>query len=503
MAKINKSGVHYDTSGQLVLITQGLAGYTLVANKKILFRIYTSLASTACVSVLATVTYRLFGFKLSKTFFLPTSSLIIERPGLLGDSIGILFSGDMFPFPTPVVTTVDFKVYGNGSTTAQFSTGDMVFKVPGRVQLMIHHLAGRAPWGTQIKPDLSWLVEIFRSMERLNAMLPVRDGLALGLMHNEVGIGFIFGENLDPWPPVCPSGGPPPCASAEMREYFMRETEDINNAGTGERVDATVLWRPRDLLFPAPGGESVGGQAQYYDSAPGKGLAGLVGGNWYGKEYTGAILAQEVGHLFGLEPRESPHFEDPADGLHSKDPAHNDPFAFDFYLLKPYQPSANEFLGDVMNNSGGGLSRGTDMVLYNAFDWEYLRQKLVKLPGVARSSTRAKASSRSSQRELIATVAENLKSASPISVKNLHKGLASEHGQKWQWTARGFQPSAAPASEKRGVVEHGLTGLQDWLKEQKVSEFYAPFANRPLPIVINPNGPVMIDRTGFADRIGL
>lgn len=502
MAKISKSGVHYDTSGQLFLATQGLGGYTLVANKKILFRIYTSLASTVCVSVLATVTYRLFGFKLSRSFFIPTSSLLIERPGLLGDSIGILFSGDMFPFSTPVVTTVDFKVYGSSSTTAQFSTGDMIFKAPGRVRLMIHHLAGRAPWGTQIKPDLSWLVEIFRSMERLNAMLPVRDGLALGLMHDEAGIGFILGENLDPWPPVCPTGGAPPCASAEMREYFMRETEDINNAGTGERVDATVLWRPRDLLFPAPGGESVGGQAQYYDSPPGKGLAGLVGGNWYGKEYTGAILAQEVGHLFGLEPRDSPHFEDPADGLHSKDPAHNDPFAFDFHLLKPFVPPANGFLGDVMNNSGGGLTQGTDMVLYNAFDWEYLRQKFVKLPGVARSSSRANGSS-SSQRELTATVAEILKSASAINVKNLHKGFGSEYGQNWHWTARGFQSSPLPKGTKAVDVEHGLTGLQHWLKEQGVSEFYAPVSTRPLPLVINPDGPVMIDRTGFAERIGL
>ena len=76
---------------------------------------------------------------------------------------------------------------------------------------------------------------------------------------------------------------------------------------------------------------------------------------------------------------------------HSKDPVLNDPFAFDFYHLKPYRPTGTAFLGDVMSTA---VWQGSDMTLYNAFDWEHLRQKFVKLPGVASSSARAKRSAK-------------------------------------------------------------------------------------------------------------
>lgn len=41
MGKITTSGIHYDEAGHLVLVTQGLGGCTLVARKRILFRLYT------------------------------------------------------------------------------------------------------------------------------------------------------------------------------------------------------------------------------------------------------------------------------------------------------------------------------------------------------------------------------------------------------------------------------------------------------------------------------
>ena len=45
MAKITASGMHTDEFGQMMLVTQGLAGYTLVANKKILFRLFLDLSA--------------------------------------------------------------------------------------------------------------------------------------------------------------------------------------------------------------------------------------------------------------------------------------------------------------------------------------------------------------------------------------------------------------------------------------------------------------------------
>lgn len=504
MNKITKSGIYYEESGQLMLVTQGLGGYTLVANKKILFRLYMDLSATRCVTVLATVTYKVFGFTIKKSFVIPTESLLIESAGLLGDSVGILFTGDMFPFASPVTCSVEFDVYGNPSSAPHFAIKEMVFLMPGRLRLMIHNLSGTAPWGTTIVPNFSWLVDMFQALERLSAMMPVRDGIKLGLTHADAGLCYVFGDTLDPWPAVCPSGSAPPCTKSEMVEVYLRETKELNASGTAERVDATVAWRPRDLLHPAPGGEPVGGRAVNYNSPPGTGLAGLVGGNLRGKEFTGAILAQEIGHLFGLEPKESPHFEDPLDGLHSKDPAHSDPFAFDFYLLKTYQPPANGFLGDVMNNMGGGVGQGRDMVLYNAFDWEHLRQKFVKLPGVARSAASARRSSKESQKEMTATLNASFSSATAIKVDNPGKALPTRPGYAWHWTGRGFQPAARGVNSKsRSALAPSVEGIRAWLHDRGVTEFYSPVGDHPLPMVINPNAHTTLDRKGFSDRNGI
>ena len=150
MNKITKSGIYYEESGQLMLVTQGLGGYTLVANKKILFRLYMDLSATRCVTVLATVTYKVFGFTIKKRFVIPTESLLIESAGLLGDSVGILFTGYMFPFASPVTCSVEFDVYGNPSSVPHFAITELVFLAPGRLRLMIHNLSGTAPWGTTI-----------------------------------------------------------------------------------------------------------------------------------------------------------------------------------------------------------------------------------------------------------------------------------------------------------------------------------------------------------------
>ena len=502
MNKITKSGIYYEESGQLMLVTQGLGGYTLVADKKILFRLYMDLSATKCVTVLATVTFKLFTFKIKKTFVIPTASLLIESDGPLGDSVGILFTRDLFPFASPVICSVEFDVFGNPSSVPHFAIPELVFHAPGRLRLMIHNLTGTAPWGTQIESDFSWLVDMFQALERLSAMMPVRDGVKLGLTHTDAGLCYVFGDNLDPWPAVCPSGSAPPCNDDEMLEVYLRETREINASGTAERVDATVAWRPRDLLFPASGGESVGGRARFYNSAPGTGLAGLVGGNFRGKEFTGAIMAQEIGHLFGLEPKDSPHFDDPLDARHSKDPAHNDPFAFDFYLLKTYQPPLGGFLGDVMNNMGGGLSQGSDMVLYNAFDWEHLRQKFVKLPGVARSAASARRSSKESPKELAATLNARYSNSTLIKVDNPGKALPTRQGYAWHWTGRGFQPAARGATSKnRSALAPSVEGLRGWLHDRGVTEFYAPVGDRPLSMVINPNAHTTLDRReNFSER---
>ena len=499
MNKITNSGVYYDEFGQLVLVTQGLGGYTLVANKKILFRLFLDLSATICVTVLATITYKVFGISIRKNFVIPSGSLLIENTSPNGPSVGILFTGDVFPFPSSWIRyEIDFYVYGNPSSVPHFKITELVFLMPGRLRLLIHNLVGTAPWGTKIEANVAWLIDMFQSLERLAAMLPVRDGIKFGLTHTDAGLCFLYGENIDTWPQVCPSGNPPPCNSGEMVALNLSETNQINSSGTSEHVDATVSWRPRDPTFPPPGGEGVGGKAISYNSPPGKGLALVVGGNKNGKEFTAPIMAQEIGHLFGLEPRESPHFEDPLDGLHSKDPGHFDPFAFDFYLLKPYQPPPFGFVGDVMNNFGGGVGQGRDMVLYNAFDWEYLRKKFVQLPGVSRSIAAEKRPTKKQQNELVTDLHKSFADEPEIKVANPGRALSTKQGFVWHWTPLGFQIVRRVKDKKTGSgLAPSVEGIRSWLEDLGIREVYAPVGNRPLRMVINPKAYTSLHRKEF------
>ena len=482
MAKITESGMTTDEFGQMMLVTQGLAGYTLVGNKKILFRLFLDLSALCCPTVVATVTYKIWFVTLTKTFIIPSSALFIEDAAPFGPSIGVLFTGDVFPYlGTNVRYQVDFHVYGGSAFVPHFRSPEMQFQMPGRLRLLIHNLVGMAPWGNTLTPDFSWLVDMFQALERYSNMLPVRDGLKFGLKHTDVGLCFIYGDNINTWPQPTPT-------PAEMVQLLLSETEQINASGTIERVDGTVGYRPRDAAkFPPPGGEGPGGKAISYDSPPGKGLALVVGGTWMGKEMTGSILAQEVGHLFGLEPRESPHFEDPLDGLHSKDPVLIDPFAFDFYLLKHYQPGPGAFLGDVMNGLGGGVWQGRDMSLYNAFDWEYLRKRLVRLPGVARSIVEAKRPTKAQQRKVAAALDKMFAAENEIDVKNRQKALPLRDGYTWHWTARGFQPVKDEGKRPGPRFSHHAEMILSSLEGLGIRDAYAPVADRPLGAVIAPN----------------
>lgn len=495
MGKITKSGIYYDEAGQLVLVTQGLGGYTLVTHKKILFRLYMKVAVGSCLTVLARVTYKLLGFKITRSMVIPSGSLLIDDAGPLGSSVGVLFAGGVFPFPSALGGySVEFDVLGASSSASHFALTDMVFLPSGRLRLLIHNVVGMSPWHTKIESNITWLFELFKGLERLSAMMPVRDGIKLGLTHQDAGICFTYGEELDAWPAVCPSGSAPPCTDPEILDRNMRETREINAAGTAERVDATVVWRPRDLAFPAPGGEGMGGRAIHYNSPPGTGLAGVVGGSKNGKEFTGALLGQEIGHLFGLEPPDSPHFDDPMDPRHSKDPMLNDPFAFDFHHLKRYEPTGTAYLGDVM--SGGGVWQGSDMSLYNAFDWEHLRKQFAKLPG-ATSTARDRRSAKEKQDDLVAML-DAAYGGTAINVKRLDDAMPAGRDLAWHWTARGFQPVAGRSGKKgASVMAPGVEGLRSWLADLGVTEFYAPVGDRSLPTVIGGEPPPRSEQAGL------
>jgi hypothetical protein len=481
-------------------VTQGLIGYTLVTYKKILFRVFLDLSAVDHVSsAVATITYKLSMYNLSVTqnFVIPPNSLLKDTTHPFGPSVSVILTGDVFPYDSSTSITYDVEFHLLGESTfyvTHFKIPDLEFQMSGRLRLLIHNLVGTAPWGTKVEPNFGWLIDMFRSLERFSAMLPVRDGVSFGLNNQKAGLCFIYGGNIDTWPQVCPSGNLPPCTPSEMVELNLQETNQINSSGGSQRVDATVSWRPRDATkFPPPGGEGNGGRAFFLNSPPGKGLALVVGGqDNMGKEQTASIMAQEVGHLFGLEPRTSPHFEDPLDPNHSKDPRHFDPFAFDFYLLRPYLPfiPPNGFVGDVMNGLGGGVWQGRDMVLYNAFDWEHLRQKFMKLPDAPRTGLGiegmgvSKNMQKKIANDLHATLVDNLE----IEVEDLESALYPKPGYEWHWTSLGFQLIRKDKSTKpKSRLTPSVEVIRSALRNLGIRKAYFPVGDRPLTMILSPN----------------
>ena len=72
MNKITSSGLYGDDFGQLVLVTQGLGGYTLVAQKKILFRLFLETAPNSVTAVLATIKFKIGRFTITKNILVPS-----------------------------------------------------------------------------------------------------------------------------------------------------------------------------------------------------------------------------------------------------------------------------------------------------------------------------------------------------------------------------------------------------------------------------------------------
>jgi len=300
---------------------------------------------------------------------------------------------------------------------------------------------------------------------------------------DDAGLCFIDGENVDAWPQTCPSGVGPPCPESDIVDLNLAETRQINAGGTIQHVDATVSWRPWAPLFPAANGEGVEGAAFYFDVPPGTGLAAVVGGSRGGRDHTAALVAQEVAHLFGLEPPESPHFDGSG---HSKDPVLVDPFAFDFYLLKPYVPPTGQALGDVMSS---GWGQGRDLVLYNVFDWEFLRNRLAALWAPSTRMGSARRPSARQRRVLVDSLRTRFDDEPSVDVRRPQTALPHQRRRAWEWTRSGFQSVTATRSKgARSGFGADAEGFLARIADLGIEEIHAPIGDRPLSMVVSPGG---------------
>lgn len=474
MEKITKSGLYSDSSGQVVLVTQGLTSYTLVAQKQILFRLFVDLP-TRVKTVVARIEFRPFlGSDEVETIVIPSDNLIVEPAYPHGPSIGIVFQGDAFPSPGNYEVT--FYLWGNFPDLREIVKTQLVFSPAGRLRILIHNTVGTTGWGTKMEPDFGWLLEILDALQRLSAMFPIRDGLHFGLSDTEAGLCYAFGEDIDLF--VIPE-------KAQKFEAIAREARQINSSGSSDHVDASVAFRPRDRFRPNADGEKAGGSACSLLAA-----ASVVGGFWRGAEQTASVLAQEVGHLFGLVPGNSPHDDG---GSHSRDRAVIDPYAFNFVLLKPYEVPSNSFIGDVM---GIGWQQGRDMTLFSAFDWEHLRQHLPKFPGSSSLMANNKRLTKNQQNEVVNEFHKSFANEPKLYISDIGKALPPRKGYVWHWTSNGFQLMSGPSDKKsRSRLAPSVEGIRSWLKDLGVKDAFAPIGDRQIRLVRNPNAPQSLPET--------
>jgi Repeat of unknown function (DUF5648) len=369
-----QSGVYQAYNGVSLLVTQGLTGCTLIAGKRCLFRLFMPPQSLSQVDTAI--------FELSSSVLYRPATIVVSKPELItestvpnGPSVGGVIGGAAFP--KAGTYTIALSVQDSSSHVLRQTSFDLTILPTKDLRLLIvfgEYLgtpppppATGVPPGPYA-PTAGWYADIARSMDRIASIFPVRDGVQNDLNGNtSSGLRYLIGEPCDA----------SPVATVQYLDCVYEQTRKINASG-GDKVDVTVESRP-GLYAPewnppgdlGPGGNS-GRPAAPYSDLP---RASMVGGLWNGIEMTAAGVAQEIGHNFGLEPPTSPHYQDPADPGHSKDPFIYDQFAYDFINNRVYDPQ----IGDTMNNLGGGAFQGVDHVAFNAYDWEYLRSKLLEL----------------------------------------------------------------------------------------------------------------------------
>ena len=478
MSEITHSGFYQDDLGQSVLVTQGLAGYTLVDKKQILFRLFLHPDYPAQVTALF-IRIKYIGEDIPPTeILIPSSSLLIENSPPNGPSVGIVLQGDAFP-DASLRYFIEFYILTDRLTLGRVVLSHLKFQKSGRLRLIIKNLVGTAPWGNKIEANLGWFLEISESLHRLSMMLPISDGfVSQQHPHPDIGLSWFGGLSIDTWPNPCPSGNLPSepdpefpnilrCPADEMSSFCTAEAREKRSQGI--RIDVTVVWRPRDYAkFPPAGGENMGGYSPRVTE--GDLLIALVGGSSGGVYFTAPLLVHEIGHNFDLD--------------HSNDRVLNDQYSFDFRRLKPYFPPPQGVIENVMV---GILYNGMDSSLTSPQDWEHLRQKLVEISSL--SLEYLNISER--KKKLVEKVQTPFVGIQKIQVETPELSLSSKPGFDWHWTRIGFQRliRGKPNTNRSGLASSAVNVIFA-LRELGIKEIYAPIDGNPLNIVINPTIPV-------------
>jgi hypothetical protein len=138
------------------------------------------------------------------------------------------------------------------------------------------------------------------------------------------------------------------------------------------------------------------------------------------------------------------------------------------------------------------------MVLFNAFDWEHLRKKLVQLPRISALTAAKERPTKGEQDELVSEVNEIFASVPEMKVADPGKALPPKKGVQWHWTDLGFERvSSGETNKARARLSPTAETIRTWLEDLGVSEVYTPIGGRSLHFVINPNTATSLPEKDF------
>jgi hypothetical protein len=132
---------------------------------------------------------------------------------------------------------------------------------------------------------------------------------------------------------------------------------------------------------------------------------------------------------------------------------------------------------------GIAWGRGRDLTLYNDYDWEHLRQKLVGISALALGDL-----DESGDTKKIDKIQKAFVGIQKIQVKNPESTLYSKPGFEWHWTRIGFQLlKIGKQKEDTYRLTPSCEAIFSILRELDINEVYIPINKNYLTVIINPD----------------
>lgn len=417
---------------------------------------------------------------------IPRDYLIIEESIPNGPSIGIVMKGQLFPEAVNLNYSIKIRAVGpRGRNLHELTTDYLKFHPTKDLRLLVVPI-DMSRDNYAYKPQLSWPIDIAMSMLRLGSIFPVRDGVQSelnGIITN--GIRYRVG-------PAC--GG---TAGENFTQCAYEQTRSINRS-PGDDIDVTIEYRPGFYIpnfYPlgdiCPGGRADYAEAPYNDLRRVQIVVGyypaifdstfpcpVALGIPSGIETTAPIMAQEIGHHFGLEPDTSPH----SDGRgHSKDKIIFDQYAFDFRKIKPRHPVPEGWhLGDLMSTA---WDQGADRCLLNVYDWEYMRSQLMLLNSTGTDAPTITPVRYSKSDDFVIIEMPSQSGLSTLQ-ESMERVLTKTSGYTWEWTSGGIWSVPSANNNKSAISEEIYRIISD-LQNEGSEHIYIPIQGKKFDMIVN------------------